>query len=387
MKHATLIGLILSAAAFGQRPQLTWDGFVDGTATLYIQGRNVDAQGRTTGSVDRPRARFQQPLPAAPQTIDVQVKRGNGTVSVVEQPSRQNDFSAVVEIVNRAGGGQNYSLDFFWDPNAVDGRGRGRGNVGGGRGRNMPQDNSYGGAARATWSGIVDAETIVLFRGRQAFTTAVRGQRTTQEQTNFTAPLPRQDVTVRLEGQQGRGQIELLEQPGADNNYTAKVRVLDDSGGASNYSFTLSWNDAGGVANNNNRGRNNRNDSYNDGNVLTPGGIDNGSIGNDRRQNRQNTNYSGGNVIRWSGRVDNKVQVIVQGNRVYSQRVEGAEVSDERIDMGSPLPYNAAGNVEINKLRGRGDVRILSKDGDRVVIEIRDNDGGADTYEVELRWR
>ena len=92
-------------------------------------------------------------------------------------------------------------------------------------------------------------------------------------------------------------------------------------------------------------------------------------------------------MIRWSGRVDNRVQVTVQGDRVSSQRLEGAEVTNERIDVGSPLPYNAVRNVELRKIQGRGEVRILEQNGDRVVFEIRDGEGGAGDYEVELRWR
>lgn len=384
MKYAILAAMFWSTAAFAQRPQMTWDGYVDGSATLYIQGRNVDAQGRTTGAVDRPRFRFNEPLPASPLTVEVRVRRGRGNVEVVEQPSRRNDFSAVVQIDTRNFGPENYSLDFYWDNARQSGRGRGsdssysRGRDPEPYARGGGNNTNYGSGGSATWSGTVDEEALLLFRGRQAFTTAVRGQRVGGERVDFTDPLPRREVTVRLENPRGRGRTELLEQPTADNNYTAKVRIIDEEGGAGSYSFALTW-DRGETS----RPSSNTRQNDNNAGVLSPEG---GAPSTNQGYGR----YSGGNVIRWSGRVDNRVQVVVEGDRVRSQRLEGAPISNERVDVGSPLPNYAVGNLEIQKIRGRGEFRILEqpsgRSGSRLVFEIRDPDGGADDYEVEIRW-
>ena len=373
MKHAFVFGLLLCASAFGQGVRLTWDGYIDGSATLYIQGRNVDAQGRTTGAVDRPRFRFDEPLPASPVTVEVRVRQGRGNVRVVEQPSRQNDYSAVVQIDNRDRGADNYSLDFYWTDDRRDGRGVTPDRRGRGRGRGT---SAYADDNSATWSGQVDDEALILFRGRESFATAVRGPRVQGQRSNFSSPLPRRAVNVRLEDARGRGQVELLEQPGASNGYSAKVRILDDQSGSGDYAFTLTWSDDDQLSDARRSPRGSRNA---DG-ILTPNGASS-SVGS-------NNTGTGERLIRWFGRVDNRVEVVIEGDRVYAQRVEGQRLTGERVEMSSPLPRDAR-NVEVRKIQGRGEVAILEQPdrNGRLVFEVRDGDGGADDYQIEIRWQ
>jgi hypothetical protein len=96
--------------------QLTWEGYVTDGADLLIQGNQVDAQGRTTGAVDRPKITLISPLPAVTQRVKLQVRRGAGRVHIVEQPSAANDFSLIVRIDPRGRRAEFYSLAFRWDP-------------------------------------------------------------------------------------------------------------------------------------------------------------------------------------------------------------------------------------------------------------------------------
>ena len=73
---------------------------------------------------------------------------------------------------------------------------------------------------------------------------AIRGRSVYGQQVDISRPLPRRPVTVSLQDIQGRGQVEVAEQPEPNNNYTAKVRVLDTDAGAGHYSFILAWNDS-----------------------------------------------------------------------------------------------------------------------------------------------
>ena len=110
--------LALSSLAAPKRIQLTWQGYVSGSATLYIQGDRVDVQGRNTGAVDRPEYKFNAPLPAARQRVEVAVRSGQGSVEIVEQPTPDNQYSAVIQIEPRAQRTEKYVLDFRWDPAA-----------------------------------------------------------------------------------------------------------------------------------------------------------------------------------------------------------------------------------------------------------------------------
>ena len=91
MRYAllTLLAATSSVALAQNRPQLTWQGYVSGSAVLHIQGDRVDLQGRDTRSVDRPNVSMVEPLPAVRQTVQTDVRRGRGRVQIVEQPRNE----------------------------------------------------------------------------------------------------------------------------------------------------------------------------------------------------------------------------------------------------------------------------------------------------------
>ncbi|MEJ7605817.1 MAG: hypothetical protein WKF37_06035 [Bryobacteraceae bacterium] len=96
-----------------------------------------------------------------------------------------------------------------------------------------------------------------------------------------------------------------------------------------------------------------------------------------------------GDSIHWAGRVDGLIRLTFDGNRVYSQRMQGAALTDEEADSGVSLPRSPV-NVEVRRLRGRGDVRVVqqpaSGNGYRLILDVEDTAAGADFYEFELRW-
>ncbi|HEY0546366.1 MAG TPA: hypothetical protein VGC91_13390 [Pyrinomonadaceae bacterium] len=98
--------------------------------------------------------------------------------------------------------------------------------------------------------------------------------------------------------------------------------------------------------------------------------------------------YTSGSM-HWRGTVDDTTQVKVQESNVEVSAISGSPYSDASYNFTSPLPYRRV-NVRLNKIRGRGDVRIVqqpSRDNDfTTVIEIRDPNRGPDTYEFELSW-
>ena len=114
---------------------------------------------------------------------------------------------------------------------------------------------------------------------------------------------------VALQDIQGRGQVELAEQPEPNNNYTAKIRVVDPEAGAGHYSFTLAWNDSIPPTRD-------RSYSSSGGGILTPnGGYITGPAYSD-----------GACSLRWTGQVDGRVRVSFRGNQAYAQRFSGAEL-------------------------------------------------------------
>jgi len=363
---------------------MTWSGYVTGGATLFIQGNRADIQGRDTGAVDRPIARFNEPLPAGRTRVDMQIRRGRGRVEIVEQPSPANEFAAVVQINPPGRRAELYNLEFFWNSNVDtssdhrddrwddrrddrwdDRRDRRRDNWEM-RGRSADMG---GGTGQLQWSGEVDNEVLVQVRGQRAASRVVRGQSVTGERIDLSTAMPRQAMNVRLEDVRGRGRIEIVDQPNSQNGFAAIVRVRDEGSGRSPHSFRLVW-DGGGI---------NGNDS-----VLSPSAPSDG---------RYRTQVPDQGFARWTGRIDGHARITIQGNRATSTTVTGQPVGGMNVDFGGGpgIPSRGLADVQVRKLQGRGEVRVIetptARNNSALIFEIDDNDGGADNYEVEITWR
>jgi hypothetical protein len=146
----------------------------------------------------------------------------------------------------------------------------------------------------------------------------------------------------------------LIEQPRQRNNYTARVSIRDPQAGAGEYTFTLVW-------------------------------------------NRSRTKQEGspipdptGRGLVWTGTVDGRVRVTVEGGASFSAVLEGAPITGEYAEILRPLPARADLTPTIQKLHGRGRVSIVEppseKNNYRLIFEIDDPEPGADYYQVELDW-
>lgn len=57
---------------------------------------------------------FTSPLPRRRVTVRANKLNGRGTVRILQQPSRNNDFTAVVEIKDPSGGASMYEIEVLW---------------------------------------------------------------------------------------------------------------------------------------------------------------------------------------------------------------------------------------------------------------------------------
>ncbi len=92
------------------------------------------------------------------------------------------------------------------------------------------------------WSGIVDGVEEIIISGGSASVRHLSGNPPREVRASFSAPIPRSPVTVNLIATNGRGPVEIIQQPSSANGYTAIIRI-DDSGkgGDRQYEFTLRW--------------------------------------------------------------------------------------------------------------------------------------------------
>ena len=112
--------------------------------------------------------------------------------------------------------------------------------------------------------------------------------------------------------------------------------------------------------------------------------------------NELNANGGGGDPggnnsgrIRWRGTVDDRVQLVIQGSYFDVRTVAGSDYGKGYFNTSSSLP-NRQVNVRVNKINGRGDVRVIQQpnyyNNFTAIVEIYDSKGGARDYEVEIYW-
>jgi len=93
---------------------MRWRGRVDGYVELRIQGNRVRSIERGGAPTYNEQASFSNPLPRADVRVQVKKRDGRGKVSLLEQPSRSNNYTAVIGIDDSKGGADNYELEMQW---------------------------------------------------------------------------------------------------------------------------------------------------------------------------------------------------------------------------------------------------------------------------------
>ncbi len=239
------------------------------------------------------------------------------------------------------------------------------------------------GSARAdgltlfTWSGTVDREAIIVMRGAILETRGDGFDVFRDARFRVNEPLPRVNGSISIARADGRGDIEVLEQPSLFNGYTARVRVRDRQRGADRYRLVVTWEGA--------RGYDRRDDDWRR---------------DDRRDDRREDGRYGrsddfggrrdAGALRFSAGVDAVVEVRIRGRRVDYVTRSGREIENVRFDVrGAGLPQYAV-PLDLRRLAGRGNVYISQYPREwnnwTAVVRIDDSRGGPDGYDFDLRW-
>ena len=245
------------------------------------------------------------------------------------------------------------------------------------------------------WSGRVDREVRIVMHGRDARTQTAARTPLERSRLNVDAALPQRDgrVTVRMED--GRGDVDVVQQPSARNDYTAIVRIRDRSSGVDNYRVTAYWmpdeygngtsNGRDGYPNRPGRDRDDRDDRNNGGGWgRGNGGYGNGGYGNG------NGNYDR-EVLRWTGDVDDALEIRIQGNRIDYRTLSGKSVRNVRANLVSGgLPRNDI-QVFVTDQYGRGSVSVVQQpsawNNYTAVIRVYDPRSGYGAYSFDVGFR
>lgn len=229
------------------------------------------------------------------------------------------------------------------------------------------------------WRGRVDREVQVVMRGDRVWTNQIGRTEPNNQRSRTLSSLPRQDGEIVVRRDDGRGRVDVIQQPNARNGYTAIVRIVDPASGSDNYRLTAYWQ---GSAYRDVYDRNDRRDGRDDRN----GGV----WSRDRSQG--DDDWDNGNrrrsVLRWTGNVDDELEIRVQNGRVEYRTMRGAAPTSIRVNTNAGTMPRSNAQVRVAMNQGRGNVTVTqqpsSRNGYTTVLRVRDPQGGYGYYDFDL---
>jgi hypothetical protein len=244
---------LVSAApsAFAQRGQeiFEWNGRVDREIQVTMRGNRLQTRDVGNTETGRQNSRVMMQIPRQDGQVVVQLLRGRGSVSVIEQPSAQNGYTTTVDIQDPSSGADDYRIAAYWQTYSNGDVNRGNANRDINR---RDRDDNRGGVisrdrgavnGRSSvlhWSGNVDGELeLRIQNGRVNYRTVSGNAPTSIRADAGNAGGQRFNGQVFVTQNQGRGSVNIIQQPTANNGYTTVLRVRDPQGGYGFYDFDL----------------------------------------------------------------------------------------------------------------------------------------------------
>jgi hypothetical protein len=96
-------------------------------------------------------------------------------------------------------------------------------------------------SGRFRWRGRVDGSDYIMLQGNQVSISHLEDKFVQDASYELPVPLPQQPVQARLTKLKGRGNVEIVRQPTAENRYTLTVLIEDPAGGDDLYEFEVVW--------------------------------------------------------------------------------------------------------------------------------------------------
>lgn len=219
-----------ASASAQETERFRWRGRVDGSDEIHIGGDSVRVRHLAAQPIREQDYRFTAPLPQREVRLSLRQIAGRSQVALVEEPNSWNNYTAVVRIDDREIGDDYYEFELFWFGDTWDDWGSREQEWGANR-----QEGVF------RWAGRVDIGADIEIRGDRHRILDRGGAGTQERQATFTVPLPRQGTEMVLYRIDGRGDVNLIQIPDRSNNYTAVVRITDESSGSDYYGFELRW--------------------------------------------------------------------------------------------------------------------------------------------------
>jgi len=204
----------------------SWSGRVDDRANIIIRGGTIRSEDVSASGMQVNYENIDGHLPRRGGTTVTAAKRnGRGDIRVIQQPSRSNDHTAIIQVRDSRGGSDNYTVDVTWN------RTGGSGNQG-----NEPYR-----AGGVRWRGRVDQTADIIIFGSEVQTQDASGTGLSGVNSNVSGYLASRPGKIQARKRNGRGSVTIKQQPTWENDFTAIVQVFDPSGGADDYEVDINW--------------------------------------------------------------------------------------------------------------------------------------------------
>lgn len=205
----------------GQSGTASWDGRVDDRANIIIRGSSIYAENVSGNGVQINYQNVNGSLPQRATTISARRTEGRGQVSVIQQPNRSNNFTAIVQVHDPKSGAGKYKIEISWERSA-----------------NVEEPYRSG---SVSWRGRVDQTVNIMISGGDVQSQDMSGGGLSNVTHNINGYLAHRPGSVNVRKQNGRGTVTVLQQPSWENDFTAIVQIFDPNSGADNYEIEISW--------------------------------------------------------------------------------------------------------------------------------------------------
>jgi len=112
---AVFCGAVVNVHAQRGGGSVEWSGTVDDTVQIRIRNGNVRTRTLAGRHYNDEDYNFNGREPRRNSNITVDKRDGRGRVYVVQQPSRQNNFTTIIQIIDSKGGADKYRFRANWN--------------------------------------------------------------------------------------------------------------------------------------------------------------------------------------------------------------------------------------------------------------------------------
>lgn len=198
-----------------------WNGRVDDRGNIVIRGNSMYAENVSGNGIQTYNQNMNGYLPRRSTMVMASKSAGRGSVSVIQQPNRSNNFTAIVQVNDSKGGAGDYRIEISWTGPA-----------------NVEEPYRSG---SVYWRGRVDQNVDIIISGSDVQTQDVSNTGLANVNFNMNGYLARRPGTVNIRRKNGRGTVSVIQQPNWENDFTAIIRIFDPKGGADDYEVEIGW--------------------------------------------------------------------------------------------------------------------------------------------------